>query len=109
MKIQSPDETVAAVVHLAVRNGRVPSFNGPGPTKTSCYQCIHARGVPGNAHIACAKPCATMTGHPHGIERGWFMYPVLFDPTWRTAECSNYEPTDNGSTAVSHAVSQAEQ
>lgn len=32
-----------------------------------------------------------MEGHPHGIKNGWFFYPILFDPVWKTKECGNYE------------------
>lgn len=71
-----------------------------------CYGCVHRREVPGNAHIACSKPCARMSGDRHGINEGWFMYPKLFDPVWRTSECANYEPVAE-SNAVSHAVSGA--
>ncbi len=56
-----------------------------------CYTCVHRRNVPGDAHIGCAKPDMTMTGHPHGIKNGWFLYPLLFDPVWKAADCQNYE------------------
>lgn len=56
-----------------------------------CYSCQHSRSVPGNAHIRCVKPDMQMTGDPHGIEQGWFIYPHLFDPTWKTRLCNNFE------------------
>ena len=56
-----------------------------------CWMCIHKRDVPGDTHIRCANPDPQMTGHPHGIRNGWFIYPALFDPTWMTRKCSNYE------------------
>ncbi len=31
-----------------------------------------------------------MTGDQHGI-RGWFVYPLLFDPVWKTRVCSNFQ------------------
>jgi len=58
---------------------------------TECWTCLHRREVPGNAHIQCEKPDPDMTGNAHGISRGWFFYPALFDPTWKTALCRNYE------------------
>ena len=58
---------------------------------TECYSCAHKRAVPGNAHIACANPDPAMTGHPHGVKHGWFMYPLLFDPVWKARECANYQ------------------
>lgn len=56
-----------------------------------CYECKHKREVPGNCHIRCAKPDPSMTGNPHGIKHGWFYYPYLFDPVWKTSLCANFE------------------
>ena len=72
-----------------------------------CYGCANARDDPGNAHIACGTPCPRMSGDIHGIKNGWFMYPNLFDPVWRTADCSNYKSKIANTNAVSHAVSDA--
>ena len=58
--------------------------------KLNCYDCIHMREVPDNAHISCAKPDPDMTGDPHGIRMGWFIYPLLFDPIWGTKECAHF-------------------
>ena len=57
----------------------------------NCYECKHKRNVPGNAHIMCMKPDPDMTGDPYGIQNGWFVYPVVFDPVWKTKICSNHE------------------
>lgn len=73
---------------------------------TECYSCIHKREVPGNCHIRCAKPDEEMTGASHGISNGWFIYPLLFDPVWKTRKCNNYEAVPV-SGAVSQAMSQA--
>lgn len=32
-----------------------------------------------------------MTGNRHGIRNGWFFYPMVFDPGWKTKLCSNYK------------------
>ena len=58
--------------------------------KNECYYCAHKRSVPGNAHIACADPPDDMTGDPHGIKKGWFLFPFLFDPVWKTKKCKNF-------------------
>ena len=55
-----------------------------------CWYCKHKRAVPGDAHIRCEAPDPEMTGDPHGIAHGWFFYPLLFDPVWKTRKCSNY-------------------
>lgn len=73
-----------------------------------CHQCVHKRNVPYNSHIKCVKPDADMTGDKHGIEKGWFMYPMLFDPTWKTKQCANFEQQDAVSHAISDAVSNVE-
>ena len=64
---------------------------GSTKKKDDCYLCKHKRDVPGNCHIRCAKPDPNMTGYAHGIENGWFIYPYLFDPVWKTKECSMFE------------------
>ena len=58
---------------------------------SECYRCTHRREVPGDGHIRCNKPDPNMTGHARGISRGWFHYPTLFDPVWKTALCANFE------------------
>lgn len=67
--------------------------DGP-PVSNNCRQCAHMRDVPGNCHIECVKPDAEMTGNSHGIRKGWFMYPLLFDPVWMTAKCRNFQPCE---------------
>jgi hypothetical protein len=69
-----------------------------------CYDCIHRQEVFYSAHSQCNKPDAGMTGNKHGIKKGWFMYPVNFDPVWKTKLCSNFEAK---STAISESVSDA--
>ena len=55
-----------------------------------CRKCKNKRKVPGNAHIKCVDPDPEMTGDEYGINKGWFMYPDLFDPTWKTKLCDNF-------------------
>jgi len=69
-----------------------------------CYRCAFRQNVPGESHIKCANPDTEMAGNPHGIKNGWFIYPLLFDPTWKEKDCANYEPKD---VAVSESVSVA--
>jgi hypothetical protein len=59
-----------------------------------CDLCIHKRTVPGNTHIAYTKPDPKMTGDSHGIRKGWFIYPILFDPIWKTKMCNNRKTKD---------------
>ena len=70
----------------------VPAERPEGFTPSKrCYDCQYKQDVAGNAHIECVKPDVMMTGSQHGIQNGWFMYPLLFDPTWMTKECVNFE------------------
>lgn len=76
--------------------------------KPNCHKCVHRRDLYGNAHSRCAHPVALaivaetpmarlaeffpappfmprrlgVTAVQHGIDRGWFCWPVSFDPTW---------------------------
>jgi len=59
--------------------------------KTNCYDCIHRRNIPGNAHSKCANPNINIFGNEHGIRNGWFHYPYNFDPVWRINECDHFE------------------
>mgnify|MGYP001574115623 CR=1 FL=1 len=60
-------------------------------TRNNCYNCINMREVPGECHIQCVKPDPHMKGNLHGIRKGWFFYPLLFDPVWMEKKCDNYE------------------
>lgn len=74
--------------------------------RRECWDCEYKEEVPGNAHIQCRKPDSEMTGDPHGIRMGWFFYPLLFDPIWKTKSCSNFKVKSNAvSGAISGAVS----
>jgi hypothetical protein len=73
--------------------------------RNECYYCSHRREVPGNCHIECVKPDTDMIGSEHGIRNGWFMYPLLFDPTWKEKACDNFELHKSVKHAVSDAVS----
>ena len=57
-----------------------------------CYHCRHMREGPGDAHIQCMEPDPDMQGEPRAIHKGWFFYPLCFDPVWKTKTCCNYEP-----------------
>ncbi len=56
-----------------------------------CYDCKSKKSVLGSCHIECINPDKDMTGNEYGIKNGWFIYPALFDPTWMTKKCNNFE------------------
>ena len=88
--------------------------SGSRNEKPNCYECKHRRSVPGDAHSECVNPrisetdrlvtgFALMAGqrssamkrlnvsaNPHGIKRGWFYWPLNFDPVWLDT-CDGFE------------------
>jgi hypothetical protein len=50
--------------------------------KPNCYKCVHKMEVPGSRHSRCNNFEANVIGNPNGIKRGWFNWPLNFDPTW---------------------------
>ena len=61
--------------------------------QNECWSCKNRRCVPGDCHIRCANPDPKMIGDRDGIAGGWFFYPALFDPIWKTKMCTNFEKT----------------
>jgi len=71
-------------------------------TKPDCYKCVYRGKLIGDAHSQCRHPDALMRGggnklgvkgDSHGISRGWFFWPVNFDPVW-LVECEGYTPKE---------------
>lgn len=60
-----------------------------------CYQCRHRRNLPGNCHISCANLRAEVTGSREAIRRGWFYWPLSFDPVWLKS-CDGFQPKEQG-------------
>lgn len=92
-------DTFKAILAMRVFNLPIAA-DGDRPKETDCYKCKHRRNLDYSHHSLCAEPCAKVTGSRHGIERGWFMYPLNFDPVWRTSECENFEPVDTPQSAT---------
>jgi len=87
--------------------------------KPNCYECKYRRSVPGDAHSECVHPRISETdriitgfallagqrsaamkrlnvmGDPVGIKRGWFYWPLNYDPTWLET-CDGFDKTHNG-------------
>lgn len=81
----------------------------------NCYECKYRGNVPGDAHSCCKYPGnntgmldlfddgnrenrkkLNIQGNAHGIRRGWFMWPVNFDPVW-LENCDGFEKKEDGS------------
>jgi hypothetical protein len=78
----------------------------------NCYKCQHRRDVPGDTHSQCVHPLIghgmvasilamqnppkdlNIKGNPHGIKKGWFFWPMNFDPVW-LENCDGFTPRGN--------------
>lgn len=78
----------------------------------NCYECKYQKAVPGDAHISCIHPKIggdnisnqliallfpdkfakklNIIGNEYGIKKGWFAWPVNFDPVWLES-CDGFE------------------
>lgn len=78
-----------------------------------CYKCKYRKDLTWSAHSECTYPESKdvspivamqyfvigllgncLQGNRHGIEKGWFMWPVNFDPAW-LEKCEFYEGKEN--------------
>jgi len=59
--------------------------------KPDCYKCKHRGEVPGDAHSECKNSEARVKGDAYGMRKGWFLWPLNFDPTWLVS-CDGFEP-----------------
>lgn len=82
----------------------------------NCNKCKHRGSVPGDTHICCKHPYIKNGGlldilgpfkqlpssgynklnirlNPHGVNKGWAMWPLNFDPIW-VNNCDGYEDKD---------------
>lgn len=57
--------------------------------KPDCYKCVHRLTVPGSCHSRCNNKNAIVVGNQHGINRGWFYWPINFDPVW-LQQCNGF-------------------
>lgn len=87
--------------------------------KPDCYNCRHRGAVPGDTHSCCKHPDIksnlldeissllglagqtnpgaaaklNIRGADHGINNGWFIWPISFDPVW-LERCDGYDPIE---------------
>ena len=90
------------------------SQSGNGNTKPNCYKCKYRLDTEFSHHSSCEHPRIggvgkfvelaflvhglrgpamkrlNVSGTPHGIQSGWFMWPLDFDPVWLET-CEGFE------------------
>ena len=84
----------------------------------NCYECLYRGTIPGDAHSRCDHPSVNQSGNmfealadlisgkndhcatdlnihanQHGVQNGWFFWPVNFDPVW-LENCDGFIPKD---------------
>lgn len=63
--------------------------------KPNCYHCAYRASIQGNAHSVCLNIHARVTGKQHGIDQGWFTWPINYDPVWLLS-CDGFKPSGRG-------------
>lgn len=63
--------------------------------RSECYYCQFSRKIVGDCHLFCSNPDYDIMGNPHGIENGWFHYPLNFDPVWKETKCNHFKLKKN--------------
>lgn len=66
--------------------------------KKNCCSCAYKGNVPGSAHTECKLDWENMDvlppkGNEHGIKKGWYLFPIDFDPVWQIEECKGFSET----------------
>jgi len=62
--------------------------------KPNCYDCAHKHSIPGDAHIMCSNGMAHVVGDKHGKRKGWFLWPINFDPVWLVS-CDGFKAKEH--------------
>lgn len=68
--------------------------------KSNCHSCAYKRPIPGNTHIKCVfdfrkAETPLPKGNQHGIENGWYLFPLNYDPVWMDQECPHHAGEEN--------------
>lgn len=84
---------------------------------SKCYGCKYRKDIPGDAHSSCEHPKASfyswmyvmslpeltedlvipplnIKANINAIKKGWFMWPLNFDPAWLET-CDGFLESDN--------------
>lgn len=73
--------------------------------KKNCYSCGYRGTLPGSVHSRCkfnwSKGGLSMPrGKAHGIQNGWWIFPVNFDPIWMVGECKAHSEKEDLSMVI---------
>lgn len=83
-----------------------PAEDVVGGEKPDCYDCAYRASIQGDAHSACLNVHAHVTGKQHGIDKGWFMWPINYDPVWLFS-CDGFKPRDKARADADEAAREA--
>lgn len=98
----------------SVDGNKSSNQSGSRDRKPNCYECKYRASLPGDAHSECRHPRINdadrmitgfallagtrsqamkrlnISGNECGIEKGWFFWPLNFDPVWLET-CDGFE------------------
>jgi hypothetical protein len=97
-------------------------FEGDDMKRPGCYECKYEGHAVYSAHCRCQHPMVAgqsygavgmaaflcgmeplgVTGNKHGIDHGWFLWPLDFDPVWLES-CEGFAPKEKGGDEVEQA------
>lgn len=60
------------------------------PMMGKCYECKFRGNIPGDCHSTCTCKTAIAFGDKEAIRRGYFAWPLNFDPVW-LKYCDSFE------------------
>ena len=85
----SPEDRfkILRVIQYAMAQKQVESGTN---MMNACYECKYRGSVSGDAHSCCNNATAFALGDEYGISKGWFVYPINFDPVW-LRYCDGFE------------------
>lgn len=58
--------------------------------RPNCYKCKHRSELSFSSHSSCKNENAEVIGNEYGKSKGWFYYPLNFDPVWLES-CNGFE------------------
>ncbi len=74
----------------------------------TCRKCAYKNNIAGDAHVSCGLDWDKSEHNPpqanqHGIDSGWYMFPVNFDPIWQETPCQEFSTEKDESKVSEHA------
>ena len=68
--------------------------------KNNCYNCAYRGKVAGSSHSKChfkwsKSELSPPKANAHGIDKGWYIFPLNYDPVWQQEPCKAHSKEVN--------------